>query len=177
MAERGSNFTNVIAGAALTLGLISAGINGSLFLTGNTYTDRAANTSPSQKLGTGSYMTYVDAVCTNTGGLAKYTACSIANPFTGTAAVLNFLVDSNKAPNASSVTCTNTTPGSTTQTGTHILIRYAATASGYTVRMSGSTVRVPVIPPNGNLRCWHSTTPGVGLKQQMRAWLAEQYVP
>jgi len=167
-------------------GIISAAVAGSIILAGNVHTDRSVNTAPMQKLGSGAYMTYTDSVCTNTGGLAKYTACSVSNPFSGTGVIARIQVDSNKAPNASSITCTNTQVGSTVATGANILIRYVATASGKTIfyAPSGSGSGVgsspfvpPLILPGASIRCWHSTTPGTQLKEQLRVWMNEQYVP
>lgn len=190
MAQSTSDFTGnsavaVRGNSVLLSGLISAAVAGSVLLAGNTYTDRSANTTPTQYLGTGSYMTYVDTVCVNTGGLAKYTSCLIANPFSGTGVIARIQVDSNKAPNASVITCSTTQAGSTTATGANILIRYVATASGRTVAFThtgsgtgvGSSYVAPLLIPSASVRCWHSTTPGTALKEQLRIWVNQQYIP
>lgn len=161
-------------------GLISAAVAGSIIMTGNSYTDRNQNTAPTLSLGTGAYMTYKDSVCTNTGGLATYVSCNVTNPFTGTAAIILAQVDSNKAPTASRITCRTYTQYNTTGTGI-ALFKYASTFSGSSVgSFTGTTLTPyarPIVLPSGGVSCWHSTTPGVGLKEQLRVWFNQQYAP
>lgn len=174
LAVRGTN--------ALTAGLISAVVAGSILMAGSQNYDRGAVTTAKTCFGTGCFLSYTDSLCTNTGGLAKYTSCYLANPITGTAAIIRVQVDSNKAPNASNITCSTTTIGSTTQTGTR-LFAATATASGSSIwtqtgsSITGANVKGPVILPGAGIRCWHSTTPGVQLKEQLRVWYNDQYVP
>jgi hypothetical protein len=41
----------------------------------------------------------------------------------------------------------------------------------------GSPFVAPLLIPGANIRCWHTNTPGVGLKEQLRVWTNQQYVP
>lgn len=185
MATNPTRTGSTIFGKSVARDLLSLAIGGSILLGGYAIVDRAQTSSVRQYFGTGSYMTYVDAVCTNTGGLAKYTSCIVSNPFTGTGVIQRVQVDAYKAPNASPITCTTTQVGSTTATGANVLIRYAATASGRTLAFThtgsgsgvGSVYAAPLLLPNASIRCWHSTTPGTALKERLRVWINEQYIP
>lgn len=164
-------------------GLIAALTAGSIALGGNIFTERGQNTVPQQKLGSGAYAVYTDSVCSNTGGLAKYTSCSIQNPLTGSATIMRVQVDSNKAPTASSITCVMSQNGVATGSTLHgaVFFKYAGTASGRSVVstpiINSGTSGSVVLPPSWYVRCWHAVTPGPGLKEQLRVWMNEYYVP
>lgn len=164
-------------------GLISAIVAGSIAVGGSFYTDRDQAAVVNNFYGTGAYLSYDDVPCTNTGGLAKYTSCSWQNTEAQTGALMRVQVDSYKAPNASPVTCVTSSDG--TATG-QVLFKYIATASGRSVfshpqpgslTNNGSGSLAVLVPPNHYVRCWHSTTPGVGLKEQLRVWFNKLYVP
>lgn len=172
-----------LIGSSLTAGLVSAAVAGSLIYGGSSYVDRGSVSTVNQYFGTGSYLSYSDATCTNTGGLAKYNSCYLANPFSGTAAILRIQVDSYKAPKASPITCVTTPIGNTTGTAS-TLIRYFTTFSGSVLGTASGTLTgqqtnntSPRVLPGAGVRCWHSTTPGVGLKEQMRVWFIPTYIP
>lgn len=193
MADSASRFTTVgIASGTFTLGTLAAAAVGSLLLGGNTITDRALNSAPSQTFGTGSYLTYIDSdngatgtvKCTNTGGLAKYTACYVPNPFSGTGVIHRVQFDVNKSGgNSKAITCTTTAIGSTTVTGSQVgsaLIRYGTTNSGTSVvNSTGAVVGyiAPIVLPGAGIRCWYSAQPTSSLKAQLRVWLSQQYIP
>ena len=164
-------------------GLIAALTAGSIALGGNIFTERGQNTTPLQKLGSGAYAGYRDTLCTNTGGLAKYTSCSIQNPLTCSATIMSVQVDSNKAPTGAGMTCVMSADGTATGTTAHgsVFFKYATTASGRSVVSTpiitqGSSGAV-VLPPSWYVRCWHAVTPGPGLREQLRVWFNEFFVP
>lgn len=176
-----TKLTSLSLGDVVTNGLVAAAVAGSVMFAsgGGTYTERGTTNVVNNYLGTGAYMNYQDAVCTNTGGLFKYTACSLQLPTTGTSALMRVQLDSNKAPSASSVTCV--TSSDNTATGA-ALFKYQATASGRSIANGAPRAVTPgsgalLAPPGTYVRCWHSTTPGVGLKQQLRVWYNTQYIP
>lgn len=177
-----TRFTGLATGTSLAVSLASAAAVGSLILGGNVYTDKNQVATINNYYGTGSYMSYDEVLCTNTGGLAKYTSCLWQNPSsTLTGALMHLQVDSDAAPTAASITCTTSPNG--TNTGTSI-IKYLATASGYSVGTNmktntgtGTGGRLFMIPPSWYIRCWHSATPGPGLKEQLRIWFNGFYTP
>ena len=173
----GSSALAVRGTSVLTAGLVSAAVAGSILLVGNTHTDRGASVVPQVKLGTGAYQVYTDVTCSNTGGLAKYSACSIQNPLTGTGVLTRIQLDSAKAPAAATVTCMTSPDGSATGT---VLFKYQATASGRSILSTPRGEKVSsgavTLPPSWYVRCWHSSTPG-SIKEQLRVWFNELYVP
>ncbi len=179
---------NVIAfGAQALKGLALAVVGGSVVLGGAQYFDRSQVTQAEIEYGTGSFLVYDDVVCTNTGGLAKYTACSWQNPSsTSTGVLMRVQVDSEAAPSAAKITCSTSIAG--TNTGT-VLFKYIATASGESVGTNvmvtptGTGGKLIIVPPSQYIRCWHSTTPQSGgteeapLKEQLRIWYSKYYAP
>lgn len=59
---------NLAIGSAVTAGLLSVATAASVFLGGNTYTDKAQNAAPAQLLGSGAYTAYYEQPCVSTGG-------------------------------------------------------------------------------------------------------------
>jgi hypothetical protein len=175
---------NVVGfGGSVLKGLATAVVGGSIVLGGTQYFDRSQTSTVNIRYGTGSVLSYADVNCTNTGGLAKYNSCYMANPVSGTASIVRIQVDSYKAPKASPITCVTTPIGNTTGTAS-ALIRYFTTFSGSTIGTASGTITgnavnttSPRILPGAGVRCWHSTTPGVGLKERMRIWYNATYVP
>lgn len=172
-------------GGNFSSGLVAAAVAGSILIGGNIFTDREQNATVNNYYGTGSYLSYDDAVCTNTGGLAKYSACSWQNPSsTLSGALMRVEVNSETAPLAAPITCMTSPNG--TATG-QVLFKYITTASGQTVGtsnmlLSGTGGRLMVVPPSWYVRCWHSRVgsvdlPGTALKEQLRVWYSGFYAP
>lgn len=181
MADNITNYSNVGIGQLITASFLSAVTAGSLVIGGSTYVNRDQAATVHNYFGTGSYLSYDDVVCTNTGGLAKYTACSWQNPSsTQSGTLIGVQVDSEAAPAAATITCTTSPNG--TATGTSIF-KYAATASGQSVGAHNPVIigsnsgKLLLVPPSWYVRCWHSTTPGPGLKEQLRIWYSGFYTP
>lgn len=166
-------------------GIISAAVAGSLVIAGALYTDRGT-ASVNEFYGTGSYMTYMDAPCTNTGGsLHKYISCSVTNPYAGTGILIRMQLDSFATPViAAKATCNISARGSTTATGT-ILVRGSTTGSGTSLSNTGTLVAAagtsapPIIyiPPASTTYCRYPVIPGPGIKARLRVWMNQQYVP
>ncbi len=178
---------STIFGKSVPRDLLALAIAGSVFIGGYTFVDRAQTSLVQNFFGTGSYLSYDDVICTNTGGLAKYTACSFQNPSsTQTGVLLHVQVNTEEAPASSSITCSTSADG--TATGT-VLFKYIATASGHAVGTNvlvagtGTGGRLTVLPPNHYIRCWYSTNPRPGytknlpLKQQLRVYFNGYYQP
>lgn len=177
-----TGFTSLRIGKGFTSGLrdtaIAIGV-GYMLISGNIYTERAQNPAPKQYLGSGAYIGYTDVPCTNTGGLTKYTHCSIQNTtgttrgvtgLSGTATILFAVYDSYKAPNGPQITCRTSSDGNatgsvlrnvpTTSTDNNGLF-YGRSSSGKTLKFDGSGSIL--LPPSWYLDCWANKTPDTSL--------------
>ena len=153
-------------------GLIGAAVAGSVLLVGNQYTERAENTAPTQYLGTGAYLAYTDTVCTATGGKANYTSCSISNPFsTGAWVIDRVQLDAYTSPAAAKVNCG--VVSALTASGTSTNFTKKTTATGSSVVFSTGSLQLQY---DEMYKCVATTNPGPW-KAQLRVWPNAVYRP
>ena len=170
-------------GGKVAQGLLTVIAAGGVAFGTNLYFDTTLVTNPSIKIGTGSLIGSVAGqtatVCINTGGLAKYTACSFQNPSTGSAGILAVFLDMYKFSRATSATCTTSPDG--TNTGKVIFVNRGVTGSGLTIGVTSGNL---ILPPSWYVRCWFSKTPNgdsstknLPIKAKLNATWRDQYVP
>lgn len=158
-------------------GLLTAAASYSLFLGGDIHFDESIDATPEIVAGTGTFLAYSEAVCTNTGGLFTYTHCRVNNPYaTATGVIMRAQYDVEAANTTRAINCSTTSTTTSTNTGTVLPnMSYKLVFSGASIVSSTGSISVV---PGGSVRCWVSTgAPGVTRQAQLRIWWNEMYAP
>lgn len=182
MATSSTRFTTVgIASGTFSAGVLAAAAVGSLLLGGNIHTDPTLNTNPTVYYGTGAYQSYKETNCTNTGGLPKYSGCSIQLSTTATGVLMRTQLDTYKSPNSPLVNCRVSPDNVNTGALLRGDLRYGTTGSGKSLLASSGSITVP---PSWYVNCWFTKTPDTSrtnnatLKNTLlRIWYNLQYIP